>query len=88
MIVCLPLKCAFVPGCLIHDNIILVHEIFHYLELKRGGNDFEFAFKMDMNKAFGRLEWNFIEETMEKVGFCTIWFKWIMKCVKCSIFHL
>ena len=39
------------------------------------------ALKTDITKAYDRLEWSFLEETMKHMGFNTKWISWIMKCV-------
>ncbi|KAF7807121.1 putative RNA-directed DNA polymerase [Senna tora] len=49
----------FVLGRLIQDNFFIVHEAFHHLKLKKNGGKGELALKMDMNKAYDRIEWNF-----------------------------
>lgn len=39
------------------------------------------AVKLDMTKAYDRVEWNFIKEIMVQIGFGTKWIETIMKCV-------
>lgn len=39
------------------------------------------AIKLDMSKAYGRIEWSFIEEIMTRMGFDFSWVNAIMKCV-------
>ncbi|XP_050379552.1 uncharacterized protein LOC126796881 [Argentina anserina] len=51
-----PNQNAFVSQRLIQDNILLAHEGFHYLRLKRTGERHEFGLKLDMNKAYDRVE--------------------------------
>lgn len=62
---------AFVPRCQIQDNLILAHEAYHYLKLKKSKVDHKFALKLDMNKACDRVEWNFLEAALLKFGFCS-----------------
>ena len=52
-----PNQAAFVPGRLIQDSIILAHEAFHFLKGKKRGKCKEVAFKIDLNKAYDRVEW-------------------------------
>ncbi|KAK4274243.1 hypothetical protein QN277_017497 [Acacia crassicarpa] len=75
---------AFVPGRCIHDNIIIANEVYHYLRRKKDTGKYEFALKMDMSKAYDRVEWNFLENVLLRFGFCSEWVSLIMKCV-CSV---
>ena len=39
------------------------------------------AIKLDMSKAYDRVEWGFLEKIMRKLGFADQWVDLIMKCV-------
>ncbi|CAB4270029.1 unnamed protein product [Prunus armeniaca] len=73
---------AFIPGRQIQDNLIIAHEIFHYLKLKKSKKHFDLGVKLDMNKAYDRVEWDFLEAVMLKMGFAESWVNLIMSCVR------
>ena len=40
------------------------------------------AYKLDLMKAYDRVDWNYLEEALTKLGFASKWIDWIMTCVK------
>ena len=75
-----PCQSAFVPGRAIHDNILIAHEImtkFRYYKGKRG----YVALKIDMEKAYDRIEWDFLLTCLRQLGFAERWVNWIHECI-------
>ena len=47
---------AFVNKRLIQDNIMVAHEVYHHLKLQKSDKEGAFSLKLDMNKAYDRVE--------------------------------
>uniref|UniRef100_A0A2N9GNJ6 Reverse transcriptase domain-containing protein n=1 Tax=Fagus sylvatica TaxID=28930 RepID=A0A2N9GNJ6_FAGSY len=56
-----PFQAAFVPGRRGIDNVIIAQELIHSLHKKKGAKG-SFVVKIDLEKAYDRLEWSFIRE--------------------------
>ncbi|KAG7583573.1 hypothetical protein ISN44_As08g030850 [Arabidopsis suecica] len=71
---------AFIPGRLITDNIIVTHELLHSLRTKKIKSPF-MDLKLDIAKAFDKVEWTYIEAMLRRLGFADQWCSWVMKCI-------
>lgn len=73
---------AFMPGRLISDNILLASEVIHYLRRKEKGAKCFLAAKLDLSKAYDRMEWNYVRAVMGKFGFDQRWISLVMQCME------
>jgi hypothetical protein len=72
---------AFVPGRLITDNVLIAYESVHAMRKRKKGKNYVCAVKLDMMKAYDRVEWHYLEAIMIKLGFSANFVRLIMKCV-------
>lgn len=72
---------TFVPGRNISDNVLIAFEIIHFMKRKNYGADGEIALKLDVSKAYNRVDWCYLSDNMERMGFNEKWVKWVMLCV-------
>ena len=72
-----PLQGAFVQGRTIQDNVLIAHEIFHSFRLRKKGTEGLMEIKLDMEKAYDKIEWEFIFQILEKFGFEPKFIRWI-----------
>ncbi|KAL0356484.1 UNVERIFIED_CONTAM: Transposon TX1 uncharacterized protein [Sesamum radiatum] len=75
-----PAQSGFVQGRLISDNILLAQELAHCLG--KNGCMNNTIFKLDMEKAYDRVNWNFLYLMLCKVGFPTVWIDMIKKLIE------
>ena len=72
---------AFIPGRMITDNALIAFECFHKIQHSKNQKDTHCAYKLDLAKAYNRVDWCFLEGVLHKLGFEEKWTKWVMTCV-------
>ena len=75
-----PLQTAFVPGRKGIDNAIIVQEVIHTISKKKGRVGY-MALKIDLEKAYDKLEWSFIRDMLIRVNLPADLIKVIMSCI-------
>ena len=73
------MQSSFVLGRHITDNIIVTQEVVHSMRKMRG-RDRYMAIKVDLEKAYDRLNWDFIFDTLHDIGIPPRLVTVIMKC--------
>jgi hypothetical protein len=72
---------AFVPSKLISDNILVAYEALHTMATWMKRRKGFMAIKLDMSKAYDRVEWTFLEASMCRLGFGNSWISLIITCI-------
>ncbi|CAN1215535.1 LINE-1 retrotransposable element ORF2 protein [Linum perenne] len=72
---------AFVKGRLITDNVMIACEMLHCMKRRQRAKDGEVALKIDISKAFDRVEWSYLSAILLKLGFSERWINPILMCV-------
>ena len=72
---------AFAKNRLILDNVLVAFETLHCMKNHNSGQTGFMAIKLDMSKAYDRVEWNYLQKLMEKMGFCSRWIGLMLECV-------
>lgn len=68
---------AFIPGKNILEGYVILHETLH--ELKKRKKEKGIIFKIDVEKAYGRVNWNFLYEVTRKKNFSSEFIGWVKK---------
>ncbi|GAU35928.1 hypothetical protein TSUD_69610 [Trifolium subterraneum] len=72
---------TFVEGRSILDNALIATEVIHALKRKTQGRRGELTLKIDISKAYDKVDWGFLRGVMTKMGFSDVWIQWVMMCV-------
>lgn len=86
-----PLQTTFVSGWKGIDNAIIVQELIHFINRKKGKVGY-MAIKIDLEKAYDKLEWSFIRDMLWRINLLGDLIDLIMSCVSSVstsiLFHL
>jgi len=82
-----PYQSSFLPGRGTSDNAIVLQKIIHFMRRSRKEKGYV-AFKIDLEKAFDDVNWDFLRSCLHDFGFPDITIKPIMHCVSSSSFSI
>ncbi|XP_071704100.1 uncharacterized protein [Rutidosis leptorrhynchoides] len=77
---------AFILGRRITENILLTQEIIKNYHRDKGVR--RCAFKVDIQKAYDTVNWNFLKAARKGFGFPHVMIKWIIRCVSSTSFSI
>ena len=60
------------------EGVIILHESIHELQRKKLDG---VIIKLDFEKAYDKVKWNFLQQAMRMKGFSSSWCAWIQKIV-------
>ena len=76
-----PTQCSFVPKRQITDNVIIVQEMLHSMRHKQGRRG-SMMIKIDFEKAYDRLRWSFIRDTLLELRLPQTMVDVVMNCIE------
>lgn len=63
------------------DNILTAYETLYTIHARTWGKKGFMLVKIDMSKAYDRVEWSFLKKVMRRIGFAERWINLVMKCI-------
>ena len=69
---------AFIKGGFILKSVVMAHEVVH--EIQRSGYA-GLILKLDYEKAYDRVSWDFLKEMLLSRGFGSKWVGWVMSSI-------
>lgn len=81
-------QAAFMPGRSILDNILIAHELLHHIKSQKSKANLILAIKLDLSKAYDRVEWDFLIQIMKRMGFGPRWQQLIFQGISITLFQI
>ena len=76
---------AFVRGRQILNVVLIANEA---IDFRLKDNLRGFLCKLDIEKAYDRVNWSCVIAVMDKMGFCSKWLDWIRWCISTVCFSI
>ena len=68
--------------------MLVAYEALHAMHNRKKGKKGALALKLDVSKAYDRVEWGFLRGMMIKFGILEVWVERIMSCVSTPSFSI
>jgi hypothetical protein len=75
-----PSQSAFLPGRYILERVVTLHETIHEIKKEKQKG---VILKLDFEKAYDKVSWDFLQQVLRMRGFSPQWCKWI-ECIMCG----
>ena len=72
---------TFIKGCFIVDNILVAFELIHHMKTEYKAKLRDVALKIDILKAYDRVDWGYLQVISLKLEFDKRWVDLMMMCV-------
>lgn len=82
-----PAQSAFIPNRWIVENQVIVQEILHSFKTRKTKPGL-MAIKLDLQKAYDRVNWKFIQAILLHLGFNETFTSWIISCISSVSFEV
>ncbi|XP_075670278.1 secreted RxLR effector protein 78-like [Castanea sativa] len=83
----LPSESAFIHNRWIAENQVIIQEMLHSFKARKMKEGL-MAIKLDLQKAYDRVNWSFIKVVLIKFGFNDVFINWIMECITSMSFEV
>lgn len=80
-----PEQTSFVEGRQILDGLVVTQEVIHSLKAKKQKG---MMIKLDLSKAYDRINWQYLEEILGSFGFGNRWIKWVHSLISTPNFSI
>jgi hypothetical protein len=70
---------GFIKGRNILEGVLILHEVVDELKRSKGKG---LIMKIDFEKAYDKVRWDFLEQVMKGKGFPLVWTNWVMQTVR------
>ena len=82
-----PAQSAFIPNKWIAENQVIVQEILHSFKTRKTKPGL-MAIKLDLQKAYDRVSWDFIHAVLFHLGSNEVFSNWVLYCISSVTFEI